>query len=80
MSPFGLSVGPAQCVPLSLYQELSHRLKKQAEPHHLEEKCLYFGSTTMGNYIPSKNELEQMWPQKYMAVNHMNMGSTAMMC
>lgn len=80
MFSFGLSVGPAQCVLPSLYQELSHRLKKQAEQHHLEEKCLYFGSTAMGNYIPSKNEPDQMWPQKYMVVNHMNMGSTAMMC
>lgn len=80
MFSFGLSVGPAQCVPPFLYQELNHRLKKQAGTAPLKEKCFYFGSTTLGNYIPSKNEPDQMWPQKYMVVNQKSMGSTAMMC
>lgn len=61
MFSFGLSVGPAQCVQPSLYQELSHSLTKQAEQHHLAEKCLCFRSTTMGNYIPQQ-EQEQTRP------------------
>ena len=56
MFSFGLSADPAQCVLRSVHQEHSHRLKKREEQHLLEEKCLYFGSITMGNYIPSKTE------------------------
>lgn len=56
MFSFGLSADPAQCVPSSVHQEHSHRLEKREEQHLLEAKCLYFGFTTMGNYIPSKTE------------------------
>lgn len=56
MFSFGLSVDPAQSVPPFVHQEHGHRLEKWEEHHLLEATCLHFGSTTMGNYIPSKTE------------------------
>lgn len=53
---FGLSADPAQAMPPFEHQEHGHRLEKREEHHLLEATCLYFGSITMGNYIPSKTE------------------------
>lgn len=49
-----LSVCHLQC---ALHQQHSHRQKNWEEQHLFEPKCIYFGSITMGNYIPGKTEL-----------------------